>query len=113
MLQRLFHRILFFFTLCSAIVVTSIFMNKDDFRDTSANLNIAYLPEKYWLIDFVFGWPIIVGIIIVMMWITLQQFRIDSVVKKMKINALFLLSIFIIAMTWMSIIYIPFYSSVS
>ncbi|MBX2809250.1 MAG: hypothetical protein KTR20_11525 [Cellvibrionaceae bacterium] len=112
MLKRLFNRVLLFFTLCIAIVVASILWKKDDFRDTFSGLDVAYLPDKYWFIDFIFGWPMILAIAATTFWVILQQFRIDSVIAKIKINALFLLGIFIIATVWLSIVYIPFYSSI-
>ena len=111
MLQRLFNRILFLFTLCVSIIVCSILWKKDTFRDTFASLEITYLPDTFWFIDVIFGWPMIVAITATGIWLVLQQFRLHSVIKKIKINCMFLLAVLMVAVAWLSIVYIPFYFS--
>jgi len=113
MIKRLLNRILFIFCILVSVVVSSILVKKDNFRATYTDLNITYLPDNYKFIDFLFGWPILFAIVLGTGWLVWMQFNIESVIKKLKINALFLLVLFCIAMVWLSIVYIPFYSAIS
>ncbi len=107
MLKRFLNRLLFFFTLCTTATVVAILLNKDDFRETYSQLGITYIPDKYWLINFIFGWPVIVTLLALAAWLTVQQFRIDSVIRKVKLNSIFLMSTLLIIIMWFSIVYIP------
>lgn len=110
MLKRIANRILYVFLMLNGIGLVIILANKDSFRETYADLGITLVFDRYWLLNIIFGWPIIIAVVIALMWTTWRQLKKIPVGQKIKWNSIVFLSLFTCSAAWMAQVYWPFYS---
>lgn len=69
--------------------------------------DIAFAFDKYWLLDFISGWPLIVLLIAALVWLYIKQFKAETIGDKLKANGWALLFFFVAWLGWLACLYYP------
>lgn len=69
--------------------------------------DIAFAFDEYWLLDFIFGWPLIVLLIAALVWVYIRQFKAETIREKIKTNGWALLFFFVAWLGWLACLYYP------
>lgn len=107
-LKQLFNIILLVICSFSYVFFIRILSDKDDaVSSIRGNSDMRFAFEEYRLLDFIFGWPLILLLITALIWVYIKQFKSPSIGDKLKANGLGLLFFFIAWLGWLACLYYP------
>ncbi len=85
---KLFHRTLTFLLYFNTIGLLILLFKKENFIISLNEFGVKTLFEKYWIINFFYGIPLITAIIGALAWITYNQYKLNDVNEKLRFNGI-------------------------